>query len=150
MIKKNPNKISNKKAYFDYAISDTFEVGIVLKGSEIKAIREKHLKIDGSHVRVLGGNLVWLGANFGGNIEEGDRSIRLLAKRSEIDKIVGMISREGMTAVPINVHMKRGFAKLDVGIGRGKKKYDKRESIKKREMERDVAMAEKIAKYSRK
>jgi SsrA-binding protein len=143
MNKKNPLKISNKKAYFDYKIADTFEVGMALKGAEIKAIRAKHLKIDGSHVRVLGGNLVWLGANFGGNVEDKDRTIQLLAKRSEIDKIVGMISREGMTVVPINVHMKRGFAKLDIGIGRGKKKHDKRETIKKRDVDREARAAEK-------
>ncbi|OGD65993.1 hypothetical protein A2215_03460 [Candidatus Berkelbacteria bacterium RIFOXYA2_FULL_43_10] len=148
MNKVNSIKISNKKAYFDYSITDTFEVGLALKGAEIKAIRAKHLKIDGSHVRVIGGNLVWLGANFGGNIENKDRTIQLLAKRSEIDKIVGMVSREGMTAVPINVHMKRGFAKLDIGIGRGKKKHDKRQAIKKRETEREMAVATKMRSRS--
>jgi SsrA-binding protein len=138
-----PIKISNKKARFDYSINETFEVGLALRGSEIKAIRAKHLKIGGSYVRVLGGNLVWLGANFGMHSDEKDRSIQLLAKRSEIDKIVGLVSRQGMAAVPLNVHMKRGFAKLDVGIGRGKKKHDKRESIKKKDIERDLEVRNK-------
>ena len=144
-MKSNSSKkeFVNKKANFNYAIEDTFEAGIVLTGNEIKAIRNGRISMNTSYAKVLDSELWWIG----GVIQSGDdeqRTRKLLVKKSELNKLFGATAEKGQTIVPIKLYIKRGKAKLLVGLGRGKKKYDKRESIKKRDVERDINRRAKI------
>jgi len=127
----------NRKAGFDYQISDTFEAGIVLNGLEIKAIRAGKVGLASSYAKVINEEVFWLGGNLG--ISEGDqqRTRKLLLKSDEIKKILGKLTQERMLLIPLKLYIKRGKAKLLVGLARGKKKFDKRDIIKKRDQERD-------------
>lgn len=132
----------NKKAFFDYKILDDVEAGISLKGQEIKAIRANRVNINGSYVRPMVGQsgqveLWWLGGNF--NLD-GDnlRTKKLLLHRSEIEKLAGKISAGGHTLLPLELYLKRGKAKLKIGLGVHKKKYDKRELLRRRDIEREL------------
>lgn len=129
-------KIDNKKARFDYEITDTYEAGIVLSGLEIKAIRAGKVDMTGSHAKVIGGELFWLGGII--QVVEGDqqRSRKLLMHKSEINKLIGKTEEKGLAIVPMSLYITRGKAKLKIGIGKGRKKHDKREMIKKRDFER--------------
>lgn len=128
----------NKKARFDYAISDTFEVGIVLSGDEIKVIRSGRIDISTSYVKILNGELFWLGANF--DLKEGDRqrTRKLLIHKEQIGKLIGKTSEKGATLLPLKLYITRGKAKLEVGLGTGLKKHDKRDKLKLKDIERDV------------
>jgi len=129
-------KIYNKKARFDFDITDTFEAGIVLNGLEIKAIRAGKVDMTGSHAKVIGGELFWLGGII--QVVEGDqqRTRKLLMHKSEIDKLIGKTEEKGQTIIPISLYVTRGKAKLQIGLGKGRKQHDKREMIKKRDFER--------------
>lgn len=135
--------IENKKARFDYEIIDSFEAGIVLVGLEIKALREKKVGINGSYVKIIGGEVFWLGGNF--DVKEGDRqrTRKLLLHGSEISKLIGKTSESGLTLIPLKIYLKHGRAKLEIGLARGKKKYDKRETIKKRDLDREASRSAK-------
>ncbi len=137
---RKPKKIEfyNKKARFNYAIEDSFEAGVVLTGSEIKAVRAGRVNISNSYVKILGGELFLLGSIFQVPEGETDRTRKLLAKRDEIKKLIGKTEEKGLALVPLKMYMKRGRLKIEVGIGRGKKKFDKREAIKAREQERTI------------
>lgn len=134
---------SNKKAYFDYLISDDLEAGLVLTGEEIKAIRDKRVNISGSYVKPFiadGANeLWWVGSNF--NIENGDqsRSKKLLLHKIEIERLTGKLSAKNLTIVPLELYLSRGRAKLKIGLASRKQVHDKRETLKKRDVEREVA-----------
>ena len=128
----------NKKARFNYEIEESFEVGIVLTGPEIKAVRAGRVNINGAHVRILGGEMFLLGSIINALEGEADRTRKLLVKKIEIKRLSGKIDEKGMTLVPIKMYFTRGRLKLEVGLGKGKKKFDKRETIKKREMERQI------------
>ncbi len=137
--------IQNKKAYFDYEISDTLNAGIELLGHEAKAIRSGKASVVGSLVKIYGGQLWLVGATIGPYQEKNTpkdfdprRSRRLLAKKSEIIALVGQASSKNLTLVPLKLYNKRGKIKLEIGLGVHKKKTDKRETIKKRETERQV------------
>lgn len=129
----------NKKARHDYEISDTLEAGIVLTGSEIKVIRQGRIDISTSYVKILNAELFWLGASF--NMELGDRqrTKKLLVHQSELKHLLGKTQEKGMTIIPLKLYIKRGKAKLEIGLGKGLKKYDVREKLKKRDQERDIA-----------
>jgi len=129
-------KIYNKKARFDYDIVGTFEAGIVLSGLEIKSIRAGKVDLTGSHVKIIGGELFWLGGII--QVAEGDsqRSRKLLMHKTEINKLIGKTEEKGMSLIPISLYITRGKAKLQIGLGKGRKKHDKREMIKKRDFER--------------
>jgi SsrA-binding protein len=135
--KNEKNCYLNRKASFDYQIFDTFEAGIVLTGLEIKAIRAGKVNMTTSYAKVINEEVFWLGGNLG--ILEGDqqRTRKLLLKGDEIKKIQGKLTQERMLLIPLKLYIKRGKAKLLVGLARGKKKFDKREMIKKRDQERD-------------
>lgn len=135
----------NKKARFDYQISDQFESGIVLNGLEIKAVRAGRINLTGSYAKVISNEVFWLGGEIG--VKEGDsqRTRKLLLKRPEIDKISGSIAREKLSLVPIKLYVKRGKAKLLLGLAKGKKSKDKREMIKNRDLERENARIAKIS-----
>ena len=134
---------ANKKAYFDYEILDTLEAGLVLLGQEVKAIRAGKCSIQGAYVKIISGELFLIGATVSpyqpNNIQKGydpERSRKLLIKKSQLNHLVGKTEEKGITLVPISLYDRNGVIKLEIGIARGKKKYDKREVIKKRDFKR--------------
>lgn len=137
----------NKKAYHDYFIEETYETGMVLQGTEIKSIRAGRVNLKDSFARVQNGE-VFLHNMHVSPYEQGNRynheplrTRKLLLHRKEISKLIGMTKEEGYTLVPLKVYLKNGFAKLLLGLGKGKKKYDKREDLKRKEAKRDIERA---------
>lgn len=135
----------NKKAYYDYEITETFEAGIVLTGTEIKSVRQARINIRDGFARVRNGE-VWLSNVYISPFDEGNiwnvdptRSRKLLLHKKQIAKIEAEISQAGMSFVPLRVYIKDGFAKVLMGLAKGKKNYDKRETIKRKEQNRDIA-----------
>ena len=146
MVKNTEDKplAHNKKARHDYEIYETFEAGIVLTGTEIKSVRQAKIQLKDGFARVRNGE-VWLSnvhiAPFEqGNIwnQDPERTRKLLLKKKQITKLQNDLKGTGMTLVPLKVYLKNGFAKVLLGIAKGKHDYDKRESIKRREQERDI------------
>ncbi|MEC8678697.1 MAG: SsrA-binding protein SmpB [Candidatus Margulisiibacteriota bacterium] len=136
--------ISNKKAYFNYAIKETFEAGIELVGCEVKSIRNGHMTIHESYVKLINGEVFLINANIlpyeQGNRHnhKQNRDRKLLLHRREIIKISQGIERDGLVAVPTKVYLKKNRFKLEIGLGSSKKKYDKRSDIKDRELKRSL------------
>lgn len=133
----------NKKAYFDYEIIETFEAGIILLGQEVKAIKTGHISLTGSFVVIRDGELFLINADIppyqpknSPNDYDQRRSRKLLLHKSEIKSLIGKIKQKGLTLIPLKVYTQGGKIKLQFGIARGRKKFDKREKIKKREFER--------------
>src|SRR5699024_2393731 len=148
MTKKHSKPLAqNRKASHDYFIEETFEAGLVLKGTEIKSIRAGRVNISDAHVRIMNGEAFIINMHVApyeqGNRfnHEPTRSRKLLLKRSEIDKLFGLVQQKGYTIVPLRLYIKNGFAKLLIGLGRGKKQYDKREDLKQKQMKRDIDRA---------
>lgn len=137
-------EITNRKAKYDYEIEETYEAGIVLKGTEIKSIRNGKAQLKDSYAIVKNNEVFLLNMHISaydkGNIfnHEETRTRKLLLNKKEILKIRDKIAQEGYTLVPIKVYFSKNKAKILLGIARGKKTYDKRETIKKRDMEREV------------
>ncbi|WP_411333890.1 SsrA-binding protein SmpB [Metabacillus indicus] len=137
----------NKKANHDYAIEETYETGIVLQGTEIKAIRAGRVNLKDSFARVQQGE-VFLHNMHISPYEQGNRynheplrTRKLLLHKKEISKLIGLTKEEGYALVPLKVYLKNGFAKVLIGLGKGKRKYDKREDLKKKEAKREVERA---------
>jgi len=137
--------IENKKAHFNYEILETVEAGIELLGNEVKSIRKREGSLEGARVIVRGNEAFLVGATIPpyqpANTEKDydpSRNRRLLLNRKEIKLISGAESKKGLTIIPISVYNKERKIKISVAIVRGKKKYDKRDSIKKRETDRDI------------
>ncbi len=138
---------NNKKAYFDYFIEEKYEAGLELKGTEVKSLRQGKCSIKEAYVRIENGEVYIVGMNISpyeqGNIFNRDplRVRKLLLHKSEINKLTGDTSKAGYTIAPLQVYFKDGRAKLEIGLARGKKNYDKRQDIAKddarRELERD-------------
>jgi len=138
----------NKRAGFDYDISDKYEAGLVLRGFEVKAVKTGHLSLKASFVTVKNEELFLTNANIplykhAGAIANYDptRPRKLLLKKREIAHLIGKSRVEGLTLVPIRVYTKRGLLKLEFGVGKGRKKIDKREVIRKRESDRKIERA---------
>ncbi|MGH7822577.1 MAG: SsrA-binding protein SmpB [Candidatus Binatia bacterium] len=140
----------NRKARHDYEILETFEAGMVLGGSEVKSLRAGRANLKDSYARVDRGEVfLWnahispyaAASHFG---HEPERTRKLLLRRQEIDKLAGKVNERGLTLVPLKIYFKNGRAKVELGLGRGKKAYDKRESIKRREMERETDRAMRV------
>ena len=134
----------NRKAYHNYHILEEFEAGIVLTGTEVKAIRESRVNLRDSFARVRAGE-VWLenchiGPYTHGNLEnhEPRRSRKLLLHKREIKKLLGKSTRQGLTLIPLSIYFARGKAKLKIAIAKGKKLYDKREAKKRKVVEREI------------
>jgi SsrA-binding protein len=134
---------SNPKARFDYEILETIEAGLVLEGHEVKAIKTGKASIKGSYVKILDGAPHLIGATISpyqpANTPKDydpQRSRKLLLSKKEISAIIGTSQAHGLTLVPLKIYDKKGRLKLLVGIARGKKKYDKREAIKKKDLAR--------------
>ncbi len=140
----------NKKAFFDYFIEDRFEAGLVLEGWEVKAIREGRVQIKEAYVMVRNGELFLFGAHVSSlptasawSHPEALRTRKLLLHRAEIDKLIGKVERSGYTLVPLNLHFKKGRVKCEIGLAKGKKQHDKRNTEKDRDARREVAAAMK-------
>ncbi|WP_010676542.1 SsrA-binding protein SmpB [Bacillus timonensis] len=137
----------NKKANHDYFIEETYETGIVLQGTEIKSLRNGRANLKDSYARVHNGEMFLYNLHISpyeqGNRHNHDplRTRKLLLHRKEINKLIGLTKEEGYALVPIKIYLKNGYAKLLLGLGRGKKKYDKREDLKKKEAKRDIERA---------
>jgi SsrA-binding protein len=137
--------LTNKKAHFDYEIIETIPAGIELFGFEAKAVRAGQGSLVGSRIMPRGGEAYLVGASIpalqpANTPKDFDpaRNRRLLLTKKEIAKLVGVEKEKGLTIVPISVYNKGRFIKVDIGIARGKKQFDKREVTKKRETERDI------------
>jgi len=134
----------NKKAFHDYFIEETFQAGISLSGTEVKSLRAGRCNLKESYIRIEGNSAFIEGMHISpydhGNIFNKDplRKRRLLLNRSEINKLRAAISRDGFTIVPLKVYFSRCYVKLDIALARGKKLYDKREAIAKKDQERTV------------
>lgn len=137
-------KIKNKKAYYDYDIETTYEAGIVLKGTEIKSLREGKANLKDSYAIIKNGEVFLLNMHISpyekGNIfnHEETRTRKLLLNKKEIYKIRDSIERDGYTLIPIKIYFKGNRAKLCLGVARGKKNYDKRATIKERDINREI------------
>ena len=137
-------EINNRKAKYDYEILDTIEAGIVLTGTEIKSIKNGSANLKDSYAIIKNGEIFLLNMHIShyeqGNIfnHDPDRLRKLLLHKKEILKISSLVSRDGYTLVPLDVHLSNGFAKVNLGIAKGKKLYDKRESIKERDIKRNL------------
>jgi len=134
----------NKKAYFNYQILEKFEAGISLIGQEVKSIKSGRINLAGSYVVLKDSEVFLIGANIPPYQPKNappdynpERSRKLLLKKSEIKYLIGKVRQKGLTLVPLKVYTKRGKIKLEFGVAKGKKKFDKRELIKKREFERE-------------
>ncbi len=138
---------TNRKAFFNYEIFDRAEAGVALVGSEVKSIREGGLNFRDSFVELRGGELFLVGCRIGpyshGNQQnhaEG-RDRKLLLHRREINKLGGKATEKGYTIVPLHAYFKNGKVKVEIGLARGKKSHDKRESIKRKDIERETRQA---------
>ena len=136
---------TNRKAFHDYLIFDRFDAGIVLTGTEIKSIRKGMFNLKDSFAKIEDGEVFLYNMHISpyeqGNRfnHEPERVRKLLLKKQEIMKILGKIKKENYTIVPLEFYLSRGFAKIEIGLAKGKKIYDKREAIAKKTQERDMA-----------
>ena len=141
---------NNKKAYFDYFIEDKYEAGVALHGTEVKSIRMGKCSIKESYIKIENGEVFIYGMHVSpyekGNIFNKDpmRIKKLLMHKYEINKLNGKLQQKGLTLVPLQVYLKGGLVKVEVGLARGKKLYDKRDSIAKKDMKREAEKEFKI------
>lgn len=140
----------NKKARFNYQIVETYEAGLVLLGSEVKSIRAGNVSLSESYISFKGDEAFLQGANIkpysagSYNNHEPERLRKLLLHREELNKIRGKIEQKGLSAVPTKIYFKDGRVKLEIGLGKGKKMHDKRESIKNRDVDRQLRKDHKL------
>lgn len=135
----------NKRARYDYEIKETLMAGLVLAGHEVKSVKAGHISLKGSFISFHGDEAYLTNAHINlytnaSNIKgyEPTRSRKLLLHRREIERLLGEAKAQGMAVVPLSIGSERGLVKVELGIGRGKKHFDKREAIKKRDMIRDA------------
>ncbi|AFM43405.1 SsrA-binding protein [Desulfosporosinus acidiphilus SJ4] len=137
----------NRKAFHDYFIEERIEAGIILTGTEIKSIRNGRANLKDSYANLNNGE-IWVYQMHISPYEQGNRfnhdplrPRKLLLHRSEINKLVGKIQQQGLTLVPVKIYLKRGLAKVELGVAQGKKNYDKRQSLAERESKREIERA---------
>jgi len=136
--------VTNRKALHDYFILERFETGIVLKGTEVKSLRQGSANLQDGYATVRNGEVWLVGLHISpfekGNINNHDpkRERKLLMHRKEIRKLIGKTSEKGLTLVPLRLYFKNNIVKLELGLARGKQMHDKREAIAKREVERQL------------
>ena len=141
---------NNKKAYFDYFIEDKYEAGVALHGTEVKSIRMGKCSIKESYIKIEDGEVFIYGMHISpyekGNIFNKDpmRIKKILMHKYEINKLNGKLQQKGLTLVPLQVYLKGGLVKVEVGLARGKKLYDKRDSLAKKDMKREAEKEFKI------
>lgn len=147
--KTNSRIASNRKALHDYFVVEKFEAGVVLKGSEVKSIRDGHISLVGSYARIEDGEIIMHGTDIppyshGGHYNHvSDRPRKLLLHRREILKIKASVERLGQTLIPLSMYFKRGNVKVDLGVCKGKQSQDKRETLRRKSADRDAARAMK-------
>jgi SsrA-binding protein len=136
--------VDNKKAFHDYFIEERFEAGVVLEGWEVKSIRAGRIQLKEAYVIVRSGEIFLFGAHISPLTTASThvhpdpvRTRKLLLNASEINKLIGKVERAGFTLVPLNLHFKGGRIKCEIGLAKGKKQYDKRESEKDRDWQRE-------------
>lgn len=155
MTKKGPlNKSTlarNDKAKYDFEVLDTVEAGLVLTGQEVKSAKSGQMKLKGAHVAFTGGEAWLLGSHIpkylkAGRLDDYDpeRSRKLLLKRKQLAHLRGKAEEKGLTVAPIRVYLVRGRIKVELGVMRGRKKHEKREVIKKRDLDRQAREAMKM------
>jgi SsrA-binding protein len=133
--------IYNRQAKFNYELLDNFEAGIVLLGHEVKSIRNGQVSLKESHARIKDGEIWLMNAHISPfkqapeNIEP-TRPRKLLMSRREIDRLIGKMKEQGLSLIPMRIYFKKNKIKVELALGKGKKKHDKRASIKKRELDR--------------
>lgn len=142
--------VQNKKAYFDYVILEKFEAGLMLSGQEVKALRTRGISLSGTYIIIRQdkagpAEAFWVGANIppyqplnADKSYDAKKDRKLLLNKEEIRYLLGKSKEKGLTLVPLSVYTKRRKIKLEFGLAKGKKKFDKRESIKKREVDRHI------------
>jgi SsrA-binding protein len=141
----------NRKAFHDYEILEKFEAGLVLLGPEVKSVREGRVNLKDGYASLEGGELflrnVHISPYESANRYNADptRPRKVLVHRAELRRLVGKAAEKGLTIVPLDVHFTRGFAKVTLGLARGKKRHDKREALRRREQEREMERAVKDA-----
>ncbi len=145
-----PNYATNREAFHNYEILEKIEAGVVLTGAEVKSVKGGNVSLKGSYATIQQSQLQLLNMHIGHYKPAGplkidtDRSRRLLVRRTDIDRFIGKIHSTGLTLVPLSVYSKSGLIKVELGLGRGKKSYDKRASIKKRETNRQIGRAMRV------
>ena len=146
---KTENIADNRKAFHDYHLLESFEAGIVLLGTEVKAIREGRVNLRDSYARVEQDEVFLYNVHISPYSHRGYadheplRQRKLLMHRDEIRKLIGKTTEKGMTLVPLRMYFRKGRVKVAIGLAKGKKDYDKRETIKRRETERETRAAVK-------
>lgn len=145
--------VQNKKARHDYAIVETLEAGIALRGTEVKSLREGNANLRDSYAIIQNGEVLLRGLHITPYSHTSERSLdpvrdrKLLVNRAEIRKLVGKVNEKGMTLVALKIYFnERGIAKVELGLGKGKKSHDKRDTIAEREVRRDMDRAMKRAR----
>ena len=136
--------VDNRKAFFDYFVEERIEAGLALEGWEVKAIRAGRAQLKEAYVVVRNGEIVLIGSHISPLLStsshvkpEPTRTRKLLLHRKEINTLMGRVDRAGYTMVPINLHFNKGRIKLEIGLAKGKKQHDKRDTIKERDWNRD-------------
>jgi SsrA-binding protein len=138
-------RIVNKKAYRNYNIEETFEAGIVLTGAEVKSVRSRRCNLSNAYVKFMGDELWLINADIakykydGSEQYDSKRRRKLLLSRKEIEYLKGKIKQSRLTLVPLSIYTTRGLIKVEVGLGKGKKKYQKKEIEKERDVKRQMA-----------
>ena len=141
---------NNKKAYHDYFLEETFEAGVELFGTEVKSLRQGHCSIKEAFIHIENGEVIIYGMHVSpyekGNIFNKDplRTRKLLLHKREITKLLGQVSQKGYTIMPLQVYFKDSLVKVQIGLARGKKLYDKREDIAKKDQRREAEREMKI------
>ena len=138
-------KVRNRRAFRDFDISEKVECGIELRGTEVKSLRAAQAKIDEAHARIEGGQLFLVDANIAPYPQATEemqhaptRKRRLLIHRRQIRQLELHIREKGRTLIPLAIYFKRGLAKVEIGLAEGKRKFDKRDALKKRQQQRDI------------
>lgn len=129
--------VKNKKAYFDYQILEEIEAGVILTGAEVKSLRANRANLVGSYAKIIKNELWLVGANIPNN-DDPQRTRKLLVHKDQIKKLIGKTQEKGLTVVALKIYFKKNHAKILIGIAKGKQLHDKREVIKKRDLERDA------------
>src|SRR5436305_14776383 len=151
-VKAQSNIAENRKAYHDFHLLESFEAGLVLLGTEVKAIREGRVNLRDSFARVEDGEVYLYNVNISPYSHRGYadheplRKRKLLLHRDEIRKLIGKTVEKGMTLIPVRMYFKKGRVKVAVSLAKGKKEYDKRETVKRREADRETRAAVKSAR----
>lgn len=142
--------VENRKAYFNYDFVEEYECGLSLQGWEVKAIVNHECSIIGAHCKIFNGEAFLIGASIGKSNKENDstRTRKLLLHKKELNRLIGRIHEKGLTLIPLKLYNRHGKFKLFIGLGKGKKEYDKRDADKKRDTELDNRRIVKSQKLS--